>query len=198
MPYRQLILCALALALGTAACQERMAAQLVLKPGKPYSRSRIAVFPLQNLSESPEAAPEVEAALAIELKRRGVPQVVPAAQLRPWLARQRIPLELVDRRMAVRLGRELRADYAVAGEVLEYDLRQVISEGKVRGQEPTVSLQLVLIDVLRENILYTGILSLSQEPGLSLTSPTLEGQLQKAVSQLLATALGQAVRGGSR
>ncbi len=127
----------------------------------------VVLMPVENLSTYRDASAEVERWEEDILRRRENIKIVSADKVRELMMCKKFPPELIDRRSAVWAASFFRADYAVLCSVLEYGAYKALADGKVRGNDPVVSLGMKVVDMATRNIVYAAVCTSAAGQGFS-------------------------------
>ncbi|MEZ5065361.1 MAG: hypothetical protein R3B81_11555 [bacterium] len=177
-PMTVLVVAALtALASGSPGCSSARPSAYAV--GKLPAGVRIAILPLANYTEVPDASNHWVPRLAVELARQRDLEVVDAGEVErvlgsePWLLLDRVPLELIER-----FGAELNAQALIVGSVLAFGER-------AGGGEPVpeVSVSLRLLTVPGGRVIWSAVDSRDGTNGETVFGIGREGSLERLAEE---------------
>ncbi len=129
-------------------CGHTLRRDFTASRGAIASLRSVAVLPLENLTRFPDAGEIVAELFTNELYRVDHFRVMDRNQVKRLMREKRItPPQVVDRRAAQAIGRELEVDAVLIGSVSEYWYRLERRTRRPGGEEPAVGINARLVDV---------------------------------------------------
>ncbi len=137
-----------ALAIFSAGCGHTLRRDYRSSKAAVSSLETVAVLPLENLTRFPDAGEIAAELFTTELYRIDRFRVMDRNQVKRLMREKRItPPQVVDRRAAQNIGRELEVDAVLIGSVSEYWYRLERRSRRPGGEEPAVGINARLVDV---------------------------------------------------
>lgn len=116
------------------------------------SVKRVAVLPLDNLTETPDAGEVLGSLLMTELQALGRFSVVGKLEMQKTLEEKNVRMPaIMDRVAAAEIGRRLNCDAVVIGSVLEFSYR---ADKDTDEMEPVVALNLRVVSVRTGTVIW--------------------------------------------
>ncbi len=131
----------------------------------PTAMRKIVVAPFQNLTMYPHAGIITSDLIATELIRRGGLIVVKRKKLERYLATRKMKGVIIDRSLATKIGRALKADGVLYGSVSEYWYQE--TKERYPDWEPAVGVNARLVKVKSGTVVWA--MSTSHSGGAAFT-----------------------------
>ncbi len=146
----------------------------------------VAVLPFENLTQFPDAGEIVAELFTTELYRTDSFRIMDRNQVKRLMREKRItPPQVVDRRAAQMIGRELEVDAVLIGSVSEYWYRLERRSRRPGGEEPAVGLNARLVDVASGKVIWASSHSRSSYDAFSADRDHLNRVAQITVANMV-------------